>query len=75
MKLPKSYYGVFVKLGRKYIRIDTTTGYTLETAKEKFRPIVLALLEKGLKAEFRLLQPVPLTDAWSSDKKYAKTPW
>jgi hypothetical protein len=69
------YYGLFVKVDKRWLRVDTTTGYTLETARVKFLPLVLALRGKGIEPEFRLLRPVKAIDPYVADKKYAKTPW
>lgn len=66
------YYGLFLRVGHTYVRVDTTTGYTIDTAKEKFRHLMLIL---GSKAVLRPLPPVKLIDVKKADKKYAKTPW
>lgn len=69
------YYGLFTRVGGSYVRIDTTTGYTLETAKREFAPLVKMLLAAGFRPVFRKLPPVKQIDPYTADKKYAKTPW
>lgn len=66
------YYGLFIRVDHKLVRVDTTTGFTLETAKVRFAPLILALDGRGL---LRQLPPVKQIDAFSADKKYARTPW
>lgn len=65
------YYGLFIRVNRQLIRVDTTTGYTLDTAKQKFKHLMLALPQTFLKA----LPPVKQIDPFVADKKYARTPW
>lgn len=69
------HYGLFVKHGRTYIRIDATTGYTEETAKKVFRPLIQALEATGVKPILRKLPPVKQIDVAAKDKQYARTPW
>lgn len=69
------YYGLFARQGHKFIRIDTTTGYTLDTARQRFSHLIVALLDAGVKPLLRPLPPVKLIDARVADRKYAKTPW
>lgn len=66
------YYGLFVKMGRKFIRVDQTTGYTLETAKKVFAAQLLTL---GSYGHLRLLPPVKQIVINKKDRQYAKTPW
>lgn len=66
------YYGLFIKVGHRFVRVDTTTGYTIDTAKEKFKPLIAVL---GGKAVLRPLSPIKLIDSCVADRKYAHTPW
>lgn len=66
------YYGLFVRIGHRLIRVDTTTGYTLDTAKEKFKHLMQIL---GSKAVLRPLPPVKQIDVKKADRKYARSEW
>jgi len=70
-----TYYGLFIRVNRTLIRVDTTTGYTYDTAKVRFAPLLLTLRDRGFNPELRSLRPVKQVDAWSADRKYAKTLW
>lgn len=67
------YYGLFIKIGHRFIRVDTTTGYTEETAKIQFRHLIASLTEKGVKSVLRKLKPVKQISL--KDRGYARTPW
>lgn len=67
------YYGLFTKVGHKFIRVDRTTGYTLDTAKRMFQPLIATLRESGLKAELRKLPPVKQINPYTADAKYARS--
>lgn len=69
------YYGLFVRVDGTWLRVDVSQGYTLETAKVVLAPTVRALIDAGLRYEFRKLPPVKQIDVRGPDKKYAKTPW
>lgn len=66
------YYGLFIRVGHKLIRVDTTTGYTYDTARRMFAPLIASLGGCGI---LRKLPPVKPIEAYPADKKYAKTPW
>lgn len=63
------YYGLFVRVGHAFIRVDTTTGYTIDTAKVRFAHLIRIL---GEKAVLRPLPPVKLIDIKAKDRRYAK---
>lgn len=67
------YYGLFIKSGNRFIRVDTTTGYTLETAKVKFRDLIAKLNAANVSYYLRKLPPVKQIQV--KDKGYARTPW
>ena len=67
------YYGLFMKVGRRWVRVDTTTGYTYDTAKKLFAPLIQAL--SGCTTELRRLPPVKQIVVNKEDKRYARTPW
>lgn len=69
------YYGLFIRVGHKLVRVDRTTGFTLETAKKEFANLVTQLMEKGFTPLFRPLRPVKLIDIRTADRKYAKSLW
>lgn len=69
------YFGLFVKVRNSWLRVDTTTGYTLDTAKERFKGLAALLISKGLRAELRKLPSVKLVEPFAKDKFYARTPW
>lgn len=69
------YYGLFVRVGQKFVRVDGTTGYTLETAQTQFAPLMRMLRARNVEPVLKKLPPVRQLDPYSADKKYAKTPW
>lgn len=69
------YYGLFIRVGHKYVRVDTTHGYTIDTARHEFRHLVQLLVDSGVQPHFRPLPPVKQVDPYTADHKYAKTPW
>ena len=69
------YYGLFVRVGHRLIRVDTTTGYTIDTAKRMIAPLIATLTAKGLRTQLRELPPVKQIVVNQKDKRYAKTPW
>lgn len=69
------YYGLFVRANGTWLRVDTSTGYTLETAKRELAREVAAFIVNGVPYAFRKLPPVKPTDDRGPDRKYAKTPW
>lgn len=64
------YYGLFIKVSRNLIRVDTTTGYTEETAKVKFAGLMKQLRDKGVTPILRKLPPVKQISV--TDKGYAR---
>lgn len=67
------YYGLYIKIGRRFIRVDTTTGYTIDTAKVQFRYLILALTDKGIDYYLRELPRVKLIDIKARDRRYLKS--
>ena len=66
------YYGLFIRVGHRIIRVDTTTGYTIDTARQRFAPLMIALEGKGF---LRKLPAVKQVDERIADRRYVKTPW
>lgn len=64
------YYGLFLRVGHTFVRVDTTTGFTYDTAKERFAHLKRIL---GEKAVLRKLPPVKQIDIRKADRRYAKS--
>lgn len=69
------YYGLFVRVDGAWLRVDTTRGFTLETAKREFAALAAALREHNIPFEYRKLPRVKQIDVRGPDRKYARTPW